>query len=182
MGSITEQQLSRHRYILMYDDERVLDALLALHEQAGQDWWFLVVDLEAGGYAVGPFSALAGGLEAGDEAYLERQLGEMVGESLVRAEVVVEQAEADLAEALQRAAERDAPAALVVSAGEVRGVLPVGGVRGSTRGVFDTGLAQLAGRYAKLPERGLLSRRRALAAGKRRGSSPPGRRSPGKRD
>ena len=177
MSAITNGQIDRYKYILMYDDERVVDAIIALRDAGGQDWWHLVIDLEGGGYAAAPFSALASRLEEQGEPLLGRPLGELVGTTLTVVEVTVEQAEADLDDIRRRAAESECRVAVVLKEGELRGVLAVGTMRSATPGLFDTGLAQLAGRYAELPERGLLSRRRIEAcAFKGRLSSGGGRR------
>ncbi len=173
MSAIPDGQIDRYKYILMYDDERVVDAIVTLRDAGGQDWWHLVVDLEGGGYAAAPFSALVNGLEEQGKPFLERPLGELVGTTLAAVEVIVEQAKADLDDIRRRAAESECQIAVVLKEGELRGVLAVGTMRSATHGLFDTGLAQLAGRYAELPERGLLSRRRIEAR------AAKGRRSPG---
>src|SRR5574341_2034459 len=52
MSPIPDDVLDRNKHVLMYDDERVLDALVELRDRQGQDWWHLVVDVEEGGYAI----------------------------------------------------------------------------------------------------------------------------------
>jgi hypothetical protein len=163
MKPISDDAVGKHRHILMYDDETVLNAVIALRDAGGQDWWYLVVDLEGGGYAVGQFSDLTALVDAGGEAALQRALGDLVGDILPPVDVVVEQERDDLDAVRDRAADTESRVAVVERGGEFRGILPVAATRGS--GLFDAGLVEMAGKYADIPERGTLSRRRKKAKG-----------------
>src|SRR5258705_13237431 len=44
MAALTDQEIDRNRCILMYDDETVADAVAALRDAQGAEWWHLVVD------------------------------------------------------------------------------------------------------------------------------------------
>ncbi len=156
MAPIPDTLLDRHKYIFMYDDERVLDAIVALRDANGYDWWYLLVDVEESGYAAAPFSALAAGIEESGEAFLNRRLGELVGEELAPVECIAQQSEADYERVSWLTARSSCPVAVIMQGDELRGILPVAG----TRGAFDVGVINLAGKYAPLPEQGLLSPRR----------------------
>lgn len=175
MAPIHDELIDRHKYILMYDDERVLDALAALRDAGGQDWWYLIVDLQGGGYAATQYGTLASGIRAGGPSFLARSLGTLVGDELERIECVTEQRDADYDAISRRAAESKCSVALILDGGEVRGILPVAG----SRGAFDQGVVQLAGKYATLPEAGLLSPRRARAKKKAAKPAPPATDRPG---
>ncbi len=157
MSPISDEQARRYRCVRMYGDESVLDAVAALRDEQGHDWWYLIVELEDGRYAAAPFSTLAVSIQEGGADFLSRPLGDLVGDPLPVVEVVMEQDEADARELAERAADTDSSAAVVLCEGKFLGVMPAGG----TRGAFDVGIVNLAGRYADLPEEGLLSRRRA---------------------
>lgn len=167
MTPISDEQARRYRCVHMFGDEHVLDAVAALRDEQGHDWWYLIVELEDGRYAAAPFSKLATDIEAGGEGFLNRPLADLAGGVLPLVEVIAEQTEADTHELTERAADTDSGAAVVLCDGEFLGVMPAGG----TRGAFDVGIVNLAGRYADLPEEGLLSRRRA----KSRRSRKPGK-------
>lgn len=156
MSPIPDALLDRHKYVFMYDDERVMDAIVALRNADGYDWWYLLVDVEEGGYAAARFSALAKSIEEGGAAFLDRQLGELVGEELAPVECIAQQSEADYERVSWLTARSSCPVAVILQGDELRGILPVGG----TRGAFDVGVINLAGKYAPLPEQGLLSPRR----------------------
>lgn len=179
MAPIDDTLLERYKFILMYDDERVIDAVAALDEANGADWWYLVVDLSGGGYAAAPYSALVAGIKSEGEDYLMRPLRDVVGGALEHVECVAEQQAADLDAISQQAAESRCPVAVILNEGDVQGILPVAG----TRGVFDVGVINLAGKYAPLPERGLLSPRRKQTASKKKAnksSSQQDKQPPGK--
>jgi hypothetical protein len=169
MCPLADGAIDKNRYILMYDDESVMDAVIALRDAGGQDWWHLVVDVEGGGYAVGRFADLGQRLETEGAAVLQQTLGELVGTVLKPVEVVVEREAVDLGEAQDRAYDSGGKAAVVLEAGAVRGLV----LAGVTRGVFDTKLVALAGEYAEIPEKGTLSRRRREAMSKKKEKTPP---------
>jgi hypothetical protein len=152
----------------MYDDERVLDAVLALREQGGRDWWLLLVD-QGETYAGATFGALTSSLRQQGQAGLDRLLGDLVGDVLHPVEVVVDRAAISYEEAIDRAAATTSGLVVVQDQGEVVGVISAIGTRSA--GLFDPGLVQLAGQISELPERGLLSRRRAAATQKRKSKS-----------
>lgn len=170
MSSISESDISKHRCILLYDDETVIDAVLALRDREGQDWWYLVVDLEGEGYAAARFSDLTRQVEEEGAPFLERALGSLVGTLLVRVDVVADQERSDLQGVREQAAESDSQMVVVVLADEFKGVIPVGGTR-SPGGPFDEGLVRMAGRYARIPEQGVLSRRRMKAKTRKGGTA-----------
>jgi hypothetical protein len=157
MSPISDEQARRYRCVHMYGDERVIDAIAVLRDEQGHDWWYLIVELEDGRYAAAPFSKLAASIEEGGADFLSRPLGELAGDALPVVEVVMEQTEADPRELAERAADTVSSAAVVLYEGEFLGIVPAGG----TRGAFDVGIVNLAGRYVELPEEGLLNRRRA---------------------
>jgi hypothetical protein len=157
MSPISDEQARRYRCVRMYGDESVLDAVAALRDEQGHDWWYLIVELEDGRYAAAPFSKLAVSIQEGGADFLSRPLGELAGDPLPIVEVVKEQTEADARELAELAADTLSSAAVVLCEGDFLGIMPAGG----TRGAFDVGIVNLAGRYADLPEAGLLSRRRA---------------------
>lgn len=173
MSPLADEHFKRHRFLMMEADETVLEAIALLRDAGGYDWWYLVIELPDGGYALAPFSSLAPGIEAGGAAYLARPLGDLVGDPLQRADVLIEVDEVDMDDALTAAAGSDIGLATLLRGGMFYGLLPVG----RTRGAFDTGLVTLAGRYAELPEKGLIGRRRRDRRGKpasSHGKQPPG--------
>lgn|SRR5574341_277577 len=164
MSPIPDDVLDRNKHVLMYDDERVLDALVELRDRQGQDWWHLVVDVEEGGYAITRFGDLSAYIEDNGKAALEQSLGDLVGTELTPVEVIVEQAGSDLDTVRETAFETDSQVVVVTTGGEFRGILPVGG----TRSAFENRLLTLAGQYATLPDKGLISRRRMKSKEKKR--------------
>jgi hypothetical protein len=164
MTPITDQELERYRCILMYDDETVMDAVIALRDAQGLDWWSLVVDMD-GKYRVAAFSDLSAKIKQDGKSLLEKKLGDLPGDSLIEVQVVVDQATADSDETKDKAAESASHTAVVLSGGEFKGVLSVGGHRGAD--LMGGGLVGLAGQYAEIPSKGVLSRRRA-AKGKKK--------------
>ncbi len=156
MAPLTDSDIQRHRYITMYDDERVLDALIALRDAEGMDWWFLIVDIESGGYAAARFSDLEETIRQGK---VDTLLGELVGDVLKPVEVVVEQGSATLTTVQDLAFKSRAQVAVIEDQGEFRGVVAVT----SRKGLFDSSLLNLAGDFAAIPQQGVLSRRRMKA-------------------
>ncbi len=166
MCPIPDEMLERHRYILMYDDETVMDAIVALRNADGQDWWRLIVDLETGGYAVGRFSDLSGPVEAQGADFLKRALGELVGEVLAKVDVVAEKAQTDADTIAEQAGASDSEVAVLTEGGEIQGIFaPSAALR---KGVFESSLVSLAGQYSEIPKEGTLSRRR-LGSKKKKG-------------
>lgn len=158
MCPIPDEMLERHRYILMYDDETVMDAIVALRDAEGQDWWRLIVDLEAGGYAVGRFSDLSEPVEAEGADFLKRALGELVGEVLTKVDVIAEKDRADADKVAEQARASDSEVAVLTEGGKLKGIFaPSAALR---KGVFESSLVSLAGQYAEIPKQGTLSRRR----------------------
>lgn len=171
MKPITSEQIDRYKYILMYDDETVLDAIIAWRDSQGFDWWYLIVDLEPGGYAIARYADLLHMVEEPDEAFLLQPLSSLVGGILIEAHVVVERGDVTYEEVRELAESWDAPAALVQEEGILRGVLTFGGTRAARMrgGVFDSKLLKLAGeKYAEIPP-GTYSPRRAKAMRDKRG-------------
>lgn len=156
MNPLSDEHIKRHRYLLMAPDETVLEAIALLRDEGGYDWWYLVVELSDGSYALAPFASLAPGIEAEGASYLDRPLRDLIGDPLQRADVLIDIDDISLDDALTAAAGSDIGLATLLRGGMFYGLLPVG----RTRGAFDTGLVTLAGRYAELPEKGLISRRR----------------------
>jgi hypothetical protein len=148
----------------MYDDETVMDAVIALRDAKGLDWWNLVVDMD-GKYQVAPFSDLSEKVKKDGKGVLEKKLSELSGDPLIEVQVVVDQAAADSDETKDKAAESASHTAVVLSGGEFKGVLSVGGHRGAD--LMGGGLVGLAGQFAEIPSKGVLSRRRA-AKGKKK--------------
>ncbi len=170
MCPIPDDQIDRHKFVLMYADERVIDAVADLRDAQGQDWWHLVVDLGEGRYAAARFSDLTAGVKAQGETFLTQPLDRLVGSVLLPIAVIAEQDQADLDQVRQRAAETPGHAAAILSGGEFRGIVPAGGTR-APGGLFDVGLVQLAGQFAEIPEKGTLSRRRMAGKPKKSASS-----------
>lgn len=165
MAGIPEQEIARHRCILMYDDETVADAAAALRDaQQGYDWWHVVVDLAEGGYAVARFSDLAAQLKTAGESkrteLLNRPLVELVGTVLTKVDVVAGQDQESLDALKNRASRTGSGVAVVLDDGGFKGIIATGGTRS---GAMDVGLVSLAGTYATLPEKGLMSKRRRQA-------------------
>jgi hypothetical protein len=180
------------RCILMYDDETVLDAVIALRNARGEESWHLVVDLEGGGYAAAGFEAVATwvrsqGVE--NKVFFESLLGALVNSALPRVEVVAEHDRDDLADVQQRILQSAGGVGIVVRAGEFVGILvPTqndsmlaedkeglslqSAKRSVTRGLFGSGLLGMASQiYAEIPEKGTLSRRRREARNKKQNVS-----------
>jgi hypothetical protein len=166
MAGIPDDLLDGHKYVLMYDDERVADAVVALRDSKGYDWWYLVVDLTDGQYAVATFGDLQKPLQERGAAFLETPLSALVGSVIKR----VETAEKDtitVNEAQERADHVPGRAIVILTGGEFRGVLPLS----IHRGLFESSLVQLAGEYAPLPQQGLYSARRLQSRKTKSGSS-----------
>lgn len=169
MSPITDEQISRYHYVLLDDDATVMDAAVALRDADGADWWCLLVSRAGGGYAAGKFSEVARGLEAEGEPYLHQPLSALVGSVLHDVEVLAEWEQADFDALLAEAADSSCPVAVVMAQGDVRGVVLAPTTRRlSARGAFDSGLIQLAGKYAELPEKGLLGQDTPEGAEKKR--------------
>jgi len=159
MSAPSDEVLKSYKCLVMYDDEHVADALTALRDGQGMDWWYLVVDLDADGYAVAPFSALQDPLQNLGVAFLQTPLGALVGTVLLSADQV-EQGAISLADARTKARAAAAKAVVVIQDGDVSGVIPSDTTR---QGLFESRLLNLAGELAPLPQQGVLSRRRLQA-------------------
>ena len=159
MSPISDNDVHKYRCILMYDDETVMDAVRELRDQNGQDWWHLVVDLDGGDYAIAHFTDLSTYVDDKGAEFLDKLLGDLVGEPLIKVDVIAEQDDSNLATVREKTAESDSRVAIIVSGGEFKGIIPMGGTR-SADGAFGGGLVQLAGNYAEIPAKGVLSRRR----------------------
>jgi hypothetical protein len=194
MSSIPDTLIRRDgdRCILMYDDETVLDAVIALRNAGGEERWHLVVDLEGGGYAAAHFEAVAAwvrsqGME--NRVFFESLLGALVDLALPRVEVVAEHDRDDLADIGQHILQSASGVGVVVRAGEFVGILVPGpdvstlaedkeglaiqsARRSVTRGLFGSGLLGMASQiYAEIPEKGTLSSRRREARSKKQNVS-----------
>jgi hypothetical protein len=164
---ISDHDVLKYRCILMYDDETMLDAVVAYRDQPdAAEWWTLVVDLGEK-YAVTTFAGVTTAIKIGKQGFLESPLGKLVGTALKPVDVVAEQSSSDLAALRDRAAETPSQTAVIVSEGEFKGIISAATSRG---GLFGSELVRLAGEYAPLPTTGLVSRRRhdAMAAKKKK--------------
>jgi hypothetical protein len=166
MAGIPDDLLDGYKCVLMYDDERVADAVAALRDANGLDWWYLVVDLGGSEYAVAAFSDLQKPLQERGAPFLETPLAALVGSVLNKVETAEKEA-ITTNEAQERAFRTPGHAVVILTGGEFRGVLP----QGLRRGLFESSLVQLAGEYAPLPKQGLLSVRRLQAKKDKSGSS-----------
>lgn len=157
MSPISDDQISRYHYVLLDEDATVLDAVRALHDADGADWWCLLVQQAGGRYAAGPFSQLAQGLGAAGEPYLHQPLHTLVGSDLQEVVVLADQEAADFDAVLSQVADASCPIAVITRQGDVHGVVMAPTTRRlRAAGAFDSGLLQLAGKYATLPDKGLL--------------------------
>ena len=168
MSAPSNEVLKTYKCLVMYDDECVADALTALRDGQGMDWWYLVVDLDAGGYAVAPFTALQDPLQNLGATFLQTPLGALVGTLLLAADKV-EQGTISLADARANARAAASKAVIVIQDGEVAGVIPSDTTR---QGLFESRLLNLAGELAPLPQQGVLSRRRLQAKNAKSTASP----------
>ena len=166
MAGIPDDLLDGYKCVLMYDDERVADAVAALRDASGLDWWYLVVDLSDGQYAVASFSDLQKPLQERGAAFLETPLSALVGSVINKVETAEKEA-ISTNEAQERAFRAPGRAVVILMGGEFRGVLP----QGTRRGLFESNLVQLAGEYAPLPQQGLYSARRLQSRKAKSGSS-----------
>lgn len=169
MSPISEEELARHRHILLYDDEPVMNAVISLRDAGGMDWWYLVVDLEEGGYAAARFSDLAAYLDEHGADVLEQPLGDLVGTLLKRVEVIADLEESDSDSVRDQVFKSDSQVAVMKRQAEFKGILPAGVTRSG--GLFESELIRLAGQYATIPEKGTLSRRRKQAKKKKDSAS-----------
>ena len=160
MSPMSDDRLQRNRYVLINDDLRVMDAVIAYRDEEAADWWLLLVDVEDEGYAVAKFESLTAALESASDqqAYLQQTLGGLVGVLLEPVDLVVQHADADYDATVDQLVAADGIAAVVIHGDEVAGVIP----RPTTRagGLFQSSLLQLAGRVADIPDTGLISKRR----------------------
>jgi hypothetical protein len=156
MSPILDHELEKYRHILMFDDERVMDSVIALRDNEGHDWWHLVVDLGPDGYAAAPFSDLSQFVKDQEASALEAPLSSLVGSVLVKVDSVVEQDSVSMAEALDLAQNAAGRITVVVHEGEFHSILVI-----STRkGMFESSLLNLAGQVAEIPKTGIISKRR----------------------
>lgn|SRR5574341_83040 len=159
MEPITDQIMAPWRHILMYDDETVMSVAAELKAQKDppQEWWLVVVDLGGGRYAVSPIGDLTERLKEGGAAFLQTPLSDLVGKTLTEVEVVADQDKDDAADVRRRTGESASHVAVIQKNGQFKGIVSVGGTRsGGTRGVMDTGLLGMAGKYAAIPDKGTL--------------------------
>jgi len=161
MAGITDQEIDRNRCILMYDDETVADALAALRDAQGAEWWHLVVDA-GGAYGAATYSSLSDQLKKEQAAFLSKSLGALVGGVLPKVETMGDQAASDPAAIKDKAASTASHVAVITASGEFRGILTAGATRSA--GLFSSDLVGLAGQYAELPKKGLLGSKRRQAA------------------
>ncbi len=178
MCPIPDGALELDPSVLLYDDETVTDAVLALRDAEGSDRWFLALELEAGGYATARFSKLMTELQAQGKAFLDRPLGELVGSLLTQVSVIVDQDQADYRQAIDLIHASEGGVGVVVREGEFQGVLYVGGLGGPSGGSlrggpFRSELVSLAGQYIEIPDQGTLSRRRLEARKRGKPSGKP---------
>jgi hypothetical protein len=162
MAGITDQEIDRNRCILMFDDETVADAVAALRDAQGAEWWHLVVDAGGGAYGAAAYSTLSDQLKKEQAAFLSKPLGGLVGSILPKVEVTGDQGASDPNALKEKAAETASHVAVITSSGEFRGILTAGATRSA--GLFSSDLVGLAGQYAELPKKGLLGSRRRQAA------------------
>ncbi len=149
MTPIADQDLSRFRCILMDEEERVIDALAMLSSEADpQDWWYLVVALDSGGYAACHFADLVAPLHRQGAALLQRPLCDLVGSMLIPVTAVVQQDSVTLDEAASRLT-------VVLRGEEFRGIIAP-----AMRGMFESQLLQMAGSLSPIPDRGVVVRQR----------------------
>jgi hypothetical protein len=164
MAGIPDHEIVKYRCILMYDDETIVDAAAALRNEQGYDWWHVVTDLKDGGYAVARFADLAVQIKSADEtkriALLNRPLGELVGTVLARVDIVTDQEKDTLESIRDRTNHTRSGVAVVLTSGSFKGIIATGGTRDAP---MDVGLVSLAGKYANLPEKGMMSKRRRQA-------------------
>ncbi|MBN1312523.1 MAG: hypothetical protein JXB30_14000 [Anaerolineae bacterium] len=164
MAGIPDQEIAKYRCILMYDDETIIDAAVALRDAQGYDWWHVVTNLSDGGYAVARFSDLAVQLKNIDEAsrvtLFNRPLGDLVGTVLTKVEVVADQEKETIDTLRDRAYRTKSDVVVILTGGDFKGIITTTGTRA---GPMDVGLVSLAGKYAVLPEKGMMSRRRRQA-------------------
>ena len=169
MAALTDQEIDRNRCILMYDDETVADAVAALRDAQGAEWWHLVVDTK-GEYGAAPYSSLSDHVKKEQAEFLGKPLGSLVGATLPKVEVTGDQATADGEELKQKAAATASHVAVITKNGEFRGIISAGATRSG--GLFSSDLVGLAGQYAELPKKGLLgSKRRQEAVAKKSAKS-----------
>jgi hypothetical protein len=160
---LTAAEINRQPCLLLYDDETLLDAVIALRDAEGHDWWTLVVDTEEGGYAATEFENIVVALGEAGEAALSRTLGSLIPDVLIPVSIVVEAGAVD-SDSL-KASLYDAPGrvAIITQDGEFQGVIKGQTTRKSaapSKTIFSGGLVQLAGQYAEIPPTGTLSPRR----------------------
>ncbi len=166
MAGITDEEIDRNRCILMYDDETVADAIAALRDAQGAEWWHLVVDAGSGAYAAAPYSSLTDHIRQEQAAFLGKSLGGLADDVLPTVEVIGDQATSDASALRDKAADSASQVAVITRGGEFRGILTGGATRGA--GLFSSDLIGLAGQYAELPKKGLLgSHRRQEAIAKK---------------
>ena len=118
-----------------------------------------------GKYSVAPFSAIAARVQQDGKPSLEKKLGDLAGDPFVEVQVVVDQATADSDATKEKAAESLSHTAVILSGGEFKGILSVGGTRGAD--LMGGGLVGLAGQFTEIPSKGVLSRRRAAKGTKK---------------
>ncbi|MBN1426814.1 MAG: hypothetical protein JXB07_00420 [Anaerolineae bacterium] len=164
MTGIPDQEIAKYRCILMYDDETVVEAATALRNEKGYDWWHIVTDLRDGGYAVARFSDLAVRIREADETRRSVLLGcclvDLVGTVLSKVEVVADQEKETLDTVRERAYRTKNGVVVILADGDFKGIIDTQGTRS---GPMDVGLVSLAGAYATLPEKGMMSKRRKQA-------------------
>lgn len=145
MELITKQDVTgkANRYVLVGGDATLRDALQALADANGQEWWMLVIRAEAGIFRGRDFSIFRKWLEEGGPAALSLPLSERI-DSFPALPVV--ELGSSREEAASKAASHNAPAVIVLDENDIiAGIL----VFNTTRSVLDpfaaTRLLGLAG-------------------------------------
>ncbi|GEM_PF-5014595 len=122
MTPIPDHILERpaNRYILMRGDHTLAEALRALQDEGGQEWWALIVDLGDGRYLAARFGDLRERIRAERPLILEIQL-DALEPPLMPVEAVEQSG--DLAQAEEAAMRSPMKMVVVTRGGEVVGLL-----------------------------------------------------------
>nr|MBN1229026.1 hypothetical protein [Anaerolineae bacterium] len=166
MTPIEQALFARYKYLLVDAEATVLESIAFLRDEQGHDWWYLVVESD-NTFAAAPFSSLAERVKVEQDAFLQTPLHALIGSLLVPIETIAEPSTADYDATLRQAGESQSGIAIIIHKGECQGILVTRTTRSG--GLFDTGIIQLAGQYAELPEAGLLNRSRLRKKGKKPG-------------
>jgi hypothetical protein len=159
MRPVQAKDIDRHQCFFLFDDEPLLNLIVAFQqEEHAQEWWHVVVDVEGGGYAVSRVSDFIPVLEGGDEDTLSQPLSAFVGQVLTPVSVVRDMSKADFNALRDEAFDTPSRTAVLLAQDEFRGVIPFGGTRSG--GALDKGLLEMAGRYGDIPTERRVSNRR----------------------